>query len=322
MLKFKKGLINIFLFLVVILAANSQAVFAAEDEVSVDERIAAVGFGKMFTSDPQKDITNLFGKLDSYTEKKDLKKIRDLYSDDFINNDGFDIDVYMKSLKSAFDTYSNRQVTTTVNSISVNDSYAVAYVTENGEAETTKSIAGVEGNGLVIATANVYYYLQKYGRKWKIVSANVIDESCSVLYGNAKSVYFSLNVPLQVKSGAEYTASLSFAPMKDILVSAAISKEPIVFPLPFSTEVFKTVKGDGMLERIFTSNTNDYNEYVIATIGLSKPKMLTPTDFNLELAGTAFVIRRVNVFTPKSQKVNVKKNGQNKPVQSEGSKEK
>ncbi|MCR5261326.1 MAG: hypothetical protein K6C94_05755 [Candidatus Gastranaerophilales bacterium] len=321
MLKIKYGFIKLFLLVLVICIANTPNVFAADDDVSVDERIAAVGFGKMFTSDPQKDITNLFGKLDSYNEKKDFKKIRDFYSDDFINNDGFDIDVYMKSVKSALDTYVNSQVKTTINSISVNDNYAVVNVTESGEAEITKAVNGIEGNGLVIASANVFYYLHKQGRKWKIVSANVMDETCSILYGSAKNVYFSLNVPQQVKSGSEYTASLSFAPMKDVMVSASITKEPIIFPLPIASgEIFKTVSGDGMLERIFSANTNNYNEYVISTIGISKPKMLTPTDFNLELSGTAFVLRRVNVFTPKSQKPVSKKNS--KSSANEVSKEK
>lgn len=279
------------------------------DEASINEKIASIGFGKIFVSDPQKEIENLFKKLDAYTIKKDLKNIRLCFSDDFVNNDGYDIDTYMKSVKNGFSSYNNRSVTTKILNIAVNDDYAVVHVCENGEAETLKPCAQVEGNGLVIATADVYYYLKRDGRKWKIISANVIDENCSILYGAAKNVYFSLNVPTQVKSGSEYTASLSLAPMKDVIVMASLSKEPIVYPMPFSQEVFKTVKGDGILERIFTANSDNYNEYSIASIGMTKASMVSETDIDLRLIGTAYVVRRVNIFKPMPQKLsNGKKN--------------
>lgn len=313
MFNLKKVVLKIFVITIIAFSANSVYADTNEDVVSIDDRIAAVGFEKIFTGDPQKEITNLFKKLDSYTEKKDLKKIKSLFSDDFVNNDGFDIDVYMKSMKSGFTSYENRKVTTKINSISVNDNYAVVHVTENGEAETPQNNNnGVTDSGLVLASANVYYYLQRDGHKWKIFSANVLDESCSILYGAAKNIYFSLNVPTQVKASSEYTASLAFAPMKDMLVSAALSSEPVIYPLPVSKEAFRTVKNDGVLERIFTANSDNYNEYVIASIGISKPKMLSPTDFKLELAGTAFVVRRVNIFKPMPQKIQSKKNSADK----------
>jgi len=291
---------HLFSLLIALLLFAQMPVIAEDlqDEFSVDERIAAVGFGKMFSADPQKEITNLFKKMDSYTEKKDLKRIRALFSDDFVNNDGFDIDIYMKSLKSGFDTYSNRTVTTKINSISVNDDYAIVHVTENGEAETLKPTANIEGYGLVIASADVYYFLKRNGKSWKITSANVMDENCSILYGTAKNIYFSLNVPTQVKAGTEYTSSLSFAPIKDTLVAASLSTEPIVFPLPMQREDFKTVKNDGVLERLFVANSDNYNEYAIAAIGMTKPQIISQDAFNLKLVGTAFVIRRVNVVKP------------------------
>ena len=101
--KLKKKLFSLLAMTVVFTAFAQQPILADEtDEVSVDDRIAAVGFGKVFSSDPQKEILNIFKKLDTYTEKQDLKKLKLLYSEDYINNDGYDIDTYMKSVKNGF----------------------------------------------------------------------------------------------------------------------------------------------------------------------------------------------------------------------------
>lgn len=305
MLKIKT--ISLILLTTVCLIFSQNYVFANDDEISIDERIASIGIGKLFTADPQKEITNLFKKIDLYNEKSDFKKIKTFYSEDFINNDGFDANTFLKSMKTGFSLYENKKMNTKINSISVNDNYAVVHVSENGEADTIDLSQDIKEKGHVLASADVYYFLQKNNKKWQIVSANVIDENFTVLYGFAKNVYFALNVPRQIKAGAEYTASLSFAPMKDVLVSASIEHKPIIFPVAKTVNSFKTVNSDGVLERIFVANSNNYNEYVIATIGLSRPKMITPENFNIELTGTAFVLRRVNVFKPLPQKQPVEK---------------
>lgn len=302
-----------YLFTISLLAMLVQTPVCAEvvddDDISVEEKIASVGFGKFFVSDPQKDIENIFRKIDTYTAKKDIKKIRQYYSDDFVNNDGFDIDTYMKSVKNTFTTYENNKIQSNIQSITVSDDFAVAHIIENGEAETGNLSAGVEGKGLVLARSDIFYYLKREGKDWKITSANIMDENCAILFGAAKNVFFSLNVPTQVKADSQYTASLSYAPLRDVFYMASITKEPIIYPLPLSHESFKNVRGDGILERIFTANNDNYNEYVVSYIGMSKPNALSEQKIGIQLVGTAFVVRRVNVFKPMPQKLpSAKKN--------------
>ena len=302
--KLKKKLFSL-LTLTVVLATFAQHPVIAEetDEVSVEDRIAAIGFGKVFSSDPQKEILSIFKKLDTYTEKQDLKKIKQLYSDDFVNNDGYDLETYMKSVKNGFSSYTIKNLFTKVNNIAINDDYAVVHVTETGEAETLKPVDGIEGNGLIISSADVYYHLKKENGKWKIASANIIDETCSILYGAAKSIYFSINVPSQVKSNSEYTISLSFAPLKEAFVAASLFSSPIIYPMNLPKTDFKAIKGDGVLERLVTSNSDNYNEYAVATIGLSAPKLIAANQYDIETTGSAIVMRRVNVFKPMPQKI-------------------
>lgn len=294
--------------MIVVTAFAQQPILADEtDEVSVDDRIAAVGFGKVFSSDPQKEILSIFKKLDSYTEKQDLKKLKMLYSDDFVNNDGYDIDTYIKSVKNGFSSFKVKNLFTKVNNIAINDDYAVVHVTETGEAETLKQVDGIDGNGLIISTADVYYYLKRQNGKWKIASSNIIDETCSILYGAAKSVYFSINVPSQVKSGSEYTISLAFAPLKEVFVAASLFSSPIIYPMNLPKTDFKAIKGDGVLERLVTANSDDYNEYAVATIGMTSPKLIADNQYELENTGSAIVMRRVNVFRPMPQKISKKR---------------
>lgn len=308
-LKLKKKLCSLFALMFMCAVLIQQPVLSEEtDEVSVEDRIAAIGFGKVFSSDPQREILGIFKKLDSYTEKQDLKKIKQLYSDDFVNNDGYDLETYIKSVKNGFSSYTIKTLFTKVNNIAINDDYAIVHVTETGEAETLKPVDGIDGNGLIISTADVYYYLKKQNGKWKIASANIMDETCSILYGVAKSVYFSINVPTQVKSGSEYTISLSFAPLKEVFVAASLFSSPIIYPMNLPKTDFKAIKGDGVLERLVTSNSDNYNEYAIATIGLSSPKIIGTNQYDIETTGSAIVMRRVNVFKPMPQKIVKKAN--------------
>lgn len=305
-IKLKKKLCSI-LAIMTVLTVFTQPLKAEElSKKAIEDRIAAVGFGKVFSSDPQKEIISLFKKLDTYSEKQDLKKIKQLFSDDFVNNDGYDIDTYIKSVKNGFSSYTVSNAYTKINNISINDDYAIVLVTETSKAETAKPIEGIGGNGLIISSADIYYHLKKQNGKWQISSANIIDETCSILYGAAKSVYFSINVPTMVKSGSEYTISLSFAPIKETFVAASLFSSQIIYPMNLPQTDFKAIKNDGILERLVTANSDNYNEYAVATIGMTSPKLIAGNEYGLETTGSAIVLRRVNVIKPLPQKIDKK----------------
>ena len=62
---------------------------------------------------------------------------------------------------------------------------------------------------------------------------------------------------------------------------------------------------DNILERIFTSNNDNVNEYIVASIGLTKTS-LTPSSLNLSLMGFGYTIRRVNVIPIEEKSLNDK----------------
>ena len=58
------------------------------------------------------------------------------------------------------------------------------------------------------------------------------------------------------------------------------------------------------MERIFRANTSKFNEYVIASVGITKPEVLTDGVVNVRLVGTAYILKRVNVFSKSNKNKN------------------
>lgn len=294
--------LKITLLLVVIINLFVQQQVLAQNEDYINEKLASIGFGKYFNKDPKEEIQEFFANIDKYSDLNNFKKIKSYFSKDFVNNDGFDYSLYLKSMKDSSDTYTNRKSKTKILDIQIMENYATVHVEENGEATTLKDSKDNLGKGTIILKAEIYYTLKKDGRNWKILSANTVKENCMILFGEAKKMYFSLNAPMQVKADTEYTATLSFQPLSDCVYMSSISTEPIIYPVPKTKDVFKAVKPDGVLERIFRANSNNYNEYVIASIGITKPEVVSDAALNIKLVGAAYVLNRVNIFPSSKSK--------------------
>lgn len=281
--------------------SQPQTVFGQTDnEVSENEKIASVGFEKYFKKNSDEEIKEFFAAIDKYLESNNFKKLKTVFSKDFVNNDGFDYSLFLKSLKDGEDTYTNRKSDTKILGYNIMENYATVHVVENGEATSVKDSKDNLGKSTVIFQSEVYYSLFKEDGKWKIISANTVNENFIILYGCAKSMYFSLNAPMNVKADSEYTATLSFHPENGYAYISSISNEPIIYPVQKTKDIFKPVKPDGILERIFTANKSGYNEYVIASVGITTPEINGDNNVNIKLTGSAYVIRRVNVLNVKN----------------------
>ncbi len=64
-----------------------------DEKSGIDEKTQSIldkiGFGKFVDSNSTKEIESFFKTFEKYTAKGDIEKLKTLYSDDFINNDGF-----------------------------------------------------------------------------------------------------------------------------------------------------------------------------------------------------------------------------------------
>jgi len=246
-------------------------------------------------------IIKFFQEHVFYANRTDLSKFLKLYSPQYISNDGFNIESTTELFTDLWKQYSGIQYKNKVNSVAFYGDTAVVNVTENAVAD----ISNDGKNGQLKSFVDVIYYLQRKGKSWIITGENVITEEIIVSWGDANSVAMYLEAPQLVSAGEEYSAKLFIAPPSGIFAIASISTEIVSYPQKQQKDVFKKFASDYSLERLFLANTQNTNEYVVASIGYSRPTMTQNSGFNMNLSGYACLIRRVNVV-PKNNYIEIK----------------
>lgn len=246
----------------------------------------------------QRAITKMLKSQVRYANKNNFEKFISTYSDNYKNSDGFDLDVYSALVKDFWETYGNIKYGVEIKRITLDENKATVEVCESSFAEIPVSKLY---NGELKSSADAVYYLEKFGKKWKVVSDRVLDETTTMLYGEAKDLDIKLTVPLTVDSNTDYTASLEFIPPSGTLAIASIAADKVEYPQKPTKEVFRTMPDDNILERIFTSNDENANEYVVASIGLTKTSVCD-LSVKMSLTGFGYTIKRVSVL-PKQKEI-------------------
>lgn len=254
--------------------------------------------------DSVKAIKDVFDLQAQYANKYDIEKLAELYTENYVDNDGYTRDVYLKLVKDTWETYPDITYKTDIKNIKINGDYAVvetfetAYATDNEESDT------ISASGELYATSTCVYYLKKVNKKWLISSEQVLEEQSTLKYGDARFVKMELNAPSLIGAGEEYTAELKIDLPENHIVIASINKERIVQPVKKDTEVFKRLPSEQILERVFKANSDNINEYAVASVGLTKSEKIDNDLVKVYMNGLAFIITRVNVV-PKNNFVDI-----------------
>ena len=246
---------------------------------------------EVFNQD-SREIKSLLYSQVKYANNTDFENFIATYDEDYINADGFDFKSYSGLVKDIWKTYDKIEYGIKIKNISVTDNTAIAELVETSYAEIPVSDAL---DGVLKSEANSVYYLKKINGNWKVISDQVITETTSMMYGEAKNIDIKLSVPNQVLADTEYTASLEFVPPKDTIAIASIASDKIEYPQAQPKEVFRKMPEDYILERLFISNNDNVNEYIIASIGLTKADVCD-LSIKLSLTGFGYQIARVNVI--------------------------
>ena len=123
----------------------------------------------------------------------------------------------------------------------------------------------------------------------------MLDETTTMLYGDARDLEIKLTVPTSIEANTDYVAALEFTPPKETIAIASLASDIIEYPQKPTKEVFRPMPEDNILERFFTSNNKKANEYIVASIGLTKTE-ISDLSLKLNLTGFGYAIRRVNVI--------------------------
>ncbi|MBQ6516220.1 hypothetical protein IJI31_03470 [bacterium] len=238
----------------------------------------------------KQEVKTLMKSYVKVANKYDYDKLTGFYSEDYVNSDGFDNKLFFKLIKGTWETYSNIKYNFKVKNIVINGDYATVEVEENS---TATEIA--PDNGTLTSIASNVYYLKRYPDGWKIVSDYIINEKTVLAYGAAKDSIIQLNAPSQILADTEYTASLIVIPPKNTLVIASIGQEKVTHPQKQAKEVFRKLPDDLILERVFKSNKDNVNEYVVASVGLTKADVQPDKKLSIKVSGLAYAMTRINV---------------------------
>ncbi len=263
----------------------------------LDTTRAAIAQAKMINAD-FKAIRNVIKEQNNYCNKRDYDKLFALYKSDFINNDGFSKDVYFRLIKDTWKSYPDITYQTEILSINLQNNYATVQTRETAIATTTEDLGEAEIVGELHGYGHSVYHLEKVGNNWKIASENILEETTTLTYGDARFLNIHLSSPEQIGAGKSYTASLAVNAPYDSVVVGSIGQEKITYPQKNPEDVYRKLADDNTLERVFTANTDNVNEYNIASVGITRaefPDEDNPRNIRIYMSGIAFVVTRVNV---------------------------
>ena len=245
----------------------------------------------------EKEVKATLKQQIQYTNSYNAEGLKTLYSNNYLNSDGFDKSMYFDLINKTWKLYPDIKYLMNIKDINIVGNTAIATVSEYASATTKEKVDETEITGYLKSNSDCLYYLEKVGDKWLITADGIINEKTMLTYGEASEVKFELIVPQLVPANKEYTASLNVSvPDKKMLVIASIGQEKITYPHVNATEVYRKLPESGILERVFKANKDNLNEYTVASIGVTRARVTPDKQIKIVVTGLGYVITRTNVI--------------------------
>lgn len=273
---------------------------ATEPKTEEEKIIKRVSLREKFQRTPEAQLNSFYKKYNKYSEKNNIEKLRTLYSDSYISNDGLDKKTIFKMMEEASVAYKNVDYTTEIKEMKVYGNYATVEAIEIATGETTKSYPNLQGVGSVSSKIVYTDYLKKEAGKWKIVSTDIREEDVALKYGRAKLMTTEVTGPNCVPAGSEYDISVKINTTSEDFVVGSITNEKIKYPQEQPKDVLKSMKYDE-ISRILNANTEGYNEYATISLAISQAAV-EPDAIVINMQGIAILMHRVNVTASKVNK--------------------
>ncbi len=243
-----------------------------------------------------KQIKELFKIHNSYANKHDTKNLAPLYADNYMNNDGFDKKAYFKSIETTWEACNDLTYSTKIFSININGDYASVNVEETANGTVIETIDSISVAGEIHSKSKGIYHLTKINENWYISGETAITDESSLLYGDARFMNIEIQAPDQVASGETYTITLKADADKNTFIVGSIEHDPVTYPTTTPKSELRALPQTQTLERLIKANTDNLNEYAVASMAISKVKELGDENYRIYLSGLACVMKRVNVI--------------------------
>ncbi|MBP3821145.1 hypothetical protein J6G99_05820 [bacterium] len=243
-----------------------------------------------------KQIKKFFEVHNSFANKHDINSLKPLYSDNYLNNDGFNKEIYFKNVEETWEECPDITYKTKIISLNLNGDYASVNVEETAIGTVFETIETYAVAGEIHSKSTGIYHLKKINDKWLILGETVLTDESSLVYGDARFMNIDLESPSQVASGADYTTSVKVDADPNTFIIASIEHDPIKYPSQIPNGPLRAMPQSMILERILKANTDNLNEYTIASLAISKTKDLGFGDYKIYMTGLACIMKRVNVI--------------------------
>lgn len=251
-----------------------------------------------------KEIKKLFELHQNFANKHDLQGLGTLYADNYINNDGFNKEVYFRSITDTWDECKDITYDTKILSIDIVGDNAYVNVEEKAIGTVFDKLEGSSVAGEIHAKSTGIYHLVKLNGRWVIAGETMISDESSLLYGDARFMDIELIAPLQVGAGEDYTTTVKVDVDENTVIIGSIEHDPVVYPSKTPKGPLRTMPKTNVLERIMKANTNNINEYTVSSLAISKSVTDKYNNTKIYMAGLACIMKRINVV-PRNQYINL-----------------
>ncbi len=239
----------------------------------------------------RKDIESLLASLETQWNAHDLDGVMSHYSDDYINNDGLDKKAVSSITKKFWSQYPDSKSSSKIKQIRIDGHFATIESRDVASGTTERENADTGTKGELNSVSEGQVYLKKNGNNWKIIGDRIDYEKVRVSYGLARQLTANFSAPEQVKSGRQYSARVDITLPVGLTAIGSIMSQPLKYPQKAESEGDpkpRIIDGES-LERVMSANTNNRNELLMATVGITNAT-------RSHLMGITVVTRRLNVI--------------------------
>jgi hypothetical protein len=297
---------QILLILVLIFLLGAKSYAQEVQNIELTQQKGVIEKKSKFFQSPYAEVKKTLSLHQRYSNNYDFDDLKNLYAENYVNADGLNKELFFDLIKKTWGSYPDIKYQMDIKDIEITGDLAIVQVSESAKATTVSQSDLIAQKGFLESKSSSVYYLNKINNKWLIIADYIIFEKTFLKYGSAKDINIDLSAPCQISANTQYTSSLSMEKPKDSLIIASLGQENITFPQTLSKEVFRKLPQSGPLERVFTSNNKNINEYAVASFGITKAEIHNVTEVKFYITGLGFIMSRVNVI-PKNNFIKVEK---------------
>ncbi len=239
----------------------------------------------------RKDIESLLSSLETQWNAHDLDGVMSHYSDDYINNDGLDKKAVSSITKKFWSQYPDSKSNSKIKQVRIDGNFSTIESRDVASGTTERENPDTGTKGELNSVSEGQVYLKKNGNNWKIIGDRIDYEKVRVSYGLARQLTANFSAPEQVKSGRQYSARVDITLPVGLTAIGSIMSQPLKYPQKADSEGDakpRIIDGES-LERVMSANTNNRNELLMATVGITNAT-------RSHLMGITVVTRRLNVI--------------------------